>query len=80
MDVPDQTRRVLQTRDVDVAVHPVDAVNLENHMIIQDVGSTARLVHDGLRSDGRGQQANQPTVYIPGPARQSRDQGVSHMS
>ena len=42
MDVPDQTRRVLQPGHVDVAVHPVDAINLENNVIVKDIGNTAR--------------------------------------
>src|SRR5674476_680889 len=33
VDVPDQTSRVLQPGDIDVAVHPVDALDLENHML-----------------------------------------------
>src|ERR1035437_6322033 len=51
--VPDQTSRVLQPWDVDVAVHPVDAVDLENDVIIQDIGNTARYIHDGLRLEIR---------------------------
>jgi hypothetical protein len=33
---------MLQLRDVDVAVHPVDALHLEHHMIGEDLGDTAR--------------------------------------
>jgi hypothetical protein len=31
----------------------VDALDLENHMIVQDIGNTARYIHDGLRSEIR---------------------------
>jgi len=33
---------VLQLRDIDVAVQPVDALDLEHHVISQDIGDTAR--------------------------------------
>jgi hypothetical protein len=42
MDVPDQTSRVLQPGHVHVAVHPVDAINLKDHMIAKDIGNAAR--------------------------------------
>ena len=42
VDVGDQTSRVLQPGHVDVAVHPVDAINFENHVIVKDIGNTAR--------------------------------------
>jgi hypothetical protein len=42
LDVAEQTAGVLQLRDVDVAVHPVDALHLEHHMIGQDIGDGAR--------------------------------------
>ena len=42
LDVAKQATGVLQLRDVDVAVHPVDALHLEHHMISKDIGDTAR--------------------------------------
>jgi hypothetical protein len=33
---------VPQLGDVDVAVHPVDALDLEHHMIGEDIGDGAR--------------------------------------
>ena len=38
MHVPDQPRGVLQLRHVDVQVHPVDALHLDDHMLGQDIG------------------------------------------
>jgi hypothetical protein len=74
--VGDQTSRVLQPGDVDVAVHPVDALDLENHMIVQDIANTARYIHDGLRSEIRrpaptGQLLPQGS-HIPVTAQSSR--------
>ena len=42
VDVVHQPGVVLQLRDVDVDVHPVDALNLEDDMIGQDIGHAAR--------------------------------------
>ena len=42
LDVAEQPTGVLQLRHVHVAVHPVDALDLEHHMIGQDIGDTAR--------------------------------------
>jgi hypothetical protein len=42
LDVAQQSTGVLQLRHVHVAVHPVDALQLEHHMIGQDVGDGAR--------------------------------------
>jgi hypothetical protein len=42
LDVAQQTTRVLQLGHVNVAVHPVDALDLEHHMISEDIGDTAR--------------------------------------
>ena len=42
LDVAEQAAGVLQLGDVDVAVHPVDALHLEHHVIGQDIGDTAR--------------------------------------
>jgi hypothetical protein len=44
VDVPDQTSGILQPGDIDVAVHPVDALDLENHVIVQDIGNTTRYI------------------------------------
>ena len=61
----DQTSRVLQPWDVDVAAHPVDALDLENHMIVQDIANTARYIHDRLR----------PQIRRPAPTGQLLPQG-----
>ncbi len=69
----EQTRGVLQLRHVDVAIHPIDALHLERHMIIEDIADAARYRHHRLRSDGR--PADQPTATggsYTGPARRSR--------
>jgi hypothetical protein len=50
---PHQPRLVPQLRHVDVEVHPIDALHLEQHMIVEDISHAARYRHDGLRSDGR---------------------------
>jgi len=42
LDRAEQSTGVLQLRDIDVAVHPVDALDLEHHMIGKDVGNGAR--------------------------------------
>jgi hypothetical protein len=42
LDVADQPTSVLQLRHVHVAVHPVDALDLEHHMISEDIGDGAR--------------------------------------
>ena len=42
VDVSDQTSPILQSGDVDIGVYPVDATNLENHVIVKDIGNTAR--------------------------------------
>jgi hypothetical protein len=33
---------VLQLRHVDVEIHPVDALHLEHHVIVEDIGDAAR--------------------------------------
>jgi hypothetical protein len=38
-DIADQPGRVLQLRDVDVQIHPVDALHLEGHMARQHISS-----------------------------------------
>jgi hypothetical protein len=52
--------RVLQPGLVDVAVHPVDRLDLERHVPVQDIGNTARYRHDKLRSLRIAPQGNQP--------------------
>jgi len=42
LDVAQQPTGVLQLRHVDVAIHPVDALDLEHHMIGEDIGDGAR--------------------------------------
>ena len=36
----------------DVEIHPVDRLHLEHHVIVEDIGDTARYGHRGLRSTG----------------------------
>ena len=42
VDVGHQPTGVLQARDVDVEVHPVDRLDLEHHMLSKDIGDGAR--------------------------------------
>jgi hypothetical protein len=44
MEVEERRRalRILQARLVDVAVHPVDRLDLERDMPVQDIGHSAR--------------------------------------
>src|SRR5574338_1103520 len=58
MQIANQPTRVLQLRDIDVQIHPVDAPYLEPHMLGQDISDGSGYGHDGLRSDGwpAGQQ------------------------
>ena len=42
VDVTDDPSRVLQLRNVHVQVHPVDALNLEGHVLGEDIGDGAR--------------------------------------
>jgi hypothetical protein len=42
VDVGDQPTRILQARHIDVEIHPVDALDLEQHVISEDIGDTAR--------------------------------------
>jgi hypothetical protein len=42
VDVAQQPTGMLKLRHVDVAVHPVDALHLEHHMIVEDIGDGAR--------------------------------------
>ena len=60
MDVTDQPRRVLQPRHVDVQIHPVDALDLEHHMLGQDIATDRATVMMG--SGHSGGQLGQPTA------------------
>src|SRR6476619_6472929 len=53
--------------------HPVDALDLELHMLGKDIADRSRYGHDGLRSDGRpaGQLTATCGSYT-GPVRRSR--------
>jgi hypothetical protein len=42
LDVAQQPTGMLQLGHVDVAVHPVDALDLEHHVIGEDLGDSAR--------------------------------------
>ena len=59
--VAHQAGRVLQSRHVDVQIHPVDAIHLEHHMLGQDIADRSRYGHDGLRSI-RAASSGQPTA------------------
>src|SRR6267142_3569524 len=61
MDVADQPRRVLQLRDIDVQIHPVDTVHLELHVFGQDIADRPRYGHHGLRTE-TGRPAGQLTA------------------
>src|ERR1700745_33000 len=61
MHIGHQASRVLQPRHVDVAEHAVDAFDLKDHMLSQDIGHRSRYGHDGLRTE-MGRPVSQPTV------------------
>ena len=42
LHIPQQPAGVLQLRDIDVEVHPVDALHLERHMLGQHLSDSAR--------------------------------------
>jgi hypothetical protein len=42
VNVSDQPGGVLQARDVDIEVHPVNRLDLEHHMLSKDIGDGAR--------------------------------------
>jgi hypothetical protein len=42
VEEPRRTTRILQQRLIHVQVHPVDGLDLERHMTIEDVGHAAR--------------------------------------
>jgi hypothetical protein len=59
-----------QPRLPHVEVHPIDGLHLEDHVLVEDIGDTARYGHHGLRSTG-GQQAHQPLRAVHTPDRQA---------
>ena len=61
MHIPDQASRVLQPRHVGIAEHAVDAFDLKDHMLGQDIGDRSRYGHDGLRTE-MGRPVGQPTA------------------
>ncbi len=50
LEEPDDSHRVHQLRLVEVQVHPVDALHLEDHMVIEHVTDSLGYLHGGLRS------------------------------
>jgi hypothetical protein len=42
MDVTHDPSRILQLRDVNVQIHPVDALDLEDGVLGDDIGHSAR--------------------------------------
>ncbi len=42
LHITQQPRRELQLRDINVAVHPLDALHLEHHVIGEDISDSAR--------------------------------------
>ena len=42
LHISQHTRRELQLRDINVAIHPVDAPHLKHHMISEDISDGAR--------------------------------------
>jgi hypothetical protein len=71
LDVADQPAGMLQLRHVHVAVHPVDAIDLEDHVIGEDIGDTAGYGHHWTPV---GRAASRPTnrferfIHRAGPA------------
>jgi hypothetical protein len=67
---PHQPRRVLQLRHVDVEIHPINALHLEHHMIVEDISHAARYRHHGLRPTGASQANHTATsgfIHRTGP-------------
>jgi hypothetical protein len=56
--VPDQTSRVPQPQTWALRSLGVEALDLEDHKIGQDIGNTALYMHDSAPVGGRGQLAN----------------------
>jgi hypothetical protein len=50
LEEPNDARLVHQLGLVDVEVHPVDALDLQAHVVSEDIGGTSRYGHRRLRS------------------------------
>ena len=75
LQVADQPDGVLQLRHIDVAVHPVDAVHLEDHMLGQDITGRSRYRHlwAPLETGGRQRPTNRAMrFHTPDRAFRSR--------
>jgi hypothetical protein len=42
LNITQQPAGMLQLRDIDIQVHPVDALHLEHHVIAEHLGGSAR--------------------------------------
>ena len=74
VDVTDKPVRVLQLRHIHVEEHPVDAFDLEGHVLGEDIGDVPGYGHHRLRSEIRrptGQPLPQRSSYTR-PALPSR--------
>ena len=71
-DVADHSADVLQPWLVDVAVQPIDALDLEDDMIGENLGDAAGYIHHKLRSTG-GQ--SRPTNRTNGSYTRDRHAG-----
>jgi hypothetical protein len=58
LEEPSNAARVLQDRYVQTEIEPVDALELELDMVIEDLRNAAWYRHGGLRSS----EASKPTV------------------
>jgi hypothetical protein len=66
----------LQQRHVDVEVHPVDPLELQNHVITQDVRHRSCYRHRGLRSSTGPRAHRASSSYIQGMSLQARPEST----
>ena len=64
--VPDDPAHALQEWDVQIEIHPVDPLQLEGHMIAQDVSHRSCYGHRGLRSSTGPRTHRASRSYNPG--------------
>ena len=75
LQVADQPDGILQLRNIDVAVHPVHAVHLEDHMVGQDITGRSRYRHlwAPIETGGRQRPTNRAMrFHTPDRAFRSR--------
>ena len=74
--VADNSTNRLQMRDVDVQVHPVDRLDLQHHMVTQDIRHRSCYAHRGLRSSTGPRTHRASSSYIQGMSLQARSEST----